>query len=261
MHIYEADGATVILPTIVPRIFPSFGTLPSDVDLKITLDMTFAHNRYNGMPIPLDELEFVGIRGTENFLGIIDGGCWCPNDTLSGHMKVFTHLFENLWEFQTIIPAGTETGLVEYRFCAMYPGADTLNGGLFPLDNEVPPQLNHSFFITHSLTPISLWNYFGYYDSVEKLDDLIPTLIKLEQNYPNPFNPTTKIRYSIPEHSFVTLKVFTLLGEEIETLFSGEQSAGVYEATFDASRLSSGIYFCSLQTREHKFTRKMMLIK
>ena len=86
-------------------------------------------------------------------------------------------------------------------------------------------------------------------------------IIILEQNYPNPFNPSTKIRYSIPEHSSVTLKVFNLLGEEIETLVNGEQSAGVYEATFDASNLSSGIYFYTLQTENFSSSKKMILIK
>jgi len=96
---------------------------------------------------------------------------------------------------------------------------------------------------------------------VQEVTEDFPTKCDLEQNYPNPFNPSTKIRYSITEYSFVTLKVFTLLGEEIETLVSTEQSVGVYEATFDASRLSSGIYFCSLQTDKFKFTKKMMLLK
>ena len=83
----------------------------------------------------------------------------------------------------------------------------------------------------------------------------------LEQNYPNPFNPSTKIRYSIPEYSFVTLKVFNLLGEEIETLVNAEQSVGIYEATFDASNLSSGIYFYTLKTDNASFTKKMILVR
>ena len=96
---------------------------------------------------------------------------------------------------------------------------------------------------------------------MEKIENLLPTNYQLEQNYPNPFNPSTKIRYSIPEYSFVTLKVFNLLGEEIETLVNSEQSAGVYEATFDASDLTSGVYFYTLKTNNSSFTKKMMLIR
>jgi len=259
--VFDSSNSTVILPDIVPDIRPNWPILPSDVDLQITVDMTFAHNKYNGMPIPLEELEFVGIRGTVDFLGSLEGGCWCPDDTLTGLMKVFTHFNGNMWRYRTIIPAGTVSGAAEYRFGAMYPDADTLNGGLFPLDNEVPPHLNHFFIIFASQTTITLWNYFGYFDSVEKLEDLIPTSINLEQNYPNPFNPTTKIRYSIPEYSSVSLKVFNLLGEEIETLFNGEQSAGVYEATFDASQLTSGVYFYTLKTDNFISSKKMILVR
>ena len=259
--IFDSSNSSVILPDIVPDIRPLLPILQDDVNLIITVDMTFAHNRYNGLPIQIDELEFVGIKGTRDFLGDIDDGCWCPDDTLSGHMKVFTHLSGNLWRFQTIIPTGTVSGVAEFRFGAMYPGADTINGGVSPLDNEVPPLLNHILVIFPSQTTINSWNNFGHFDSVEKLYDLIPTSFKLEQNYPNPFNPDTKIRYSIPGQTHVRLTVYNLLGEEIEMLFNGEQSAGVYEATFDAAALPSGIYFYTLKTDKFISTNKMILLK
>jgi len=83
----------------------------------------------------------------------------------------------------------------------------------------------------------------------------------LEQNYPNPFNPSTTIKFSIPEAGIITLRVFNLLGEEVATLLNGERTAGVYEATFDASRLSSGIYFYTLESKNFKSTKKMALLK
>ena len=131
----ETNDTIVNMPTLVPRILPSFGTLPSDLDLKIYLDMTFAINRYNGLPIPQNELEFIGIKGSEDFLGNIEEGCWCPDDTSTGLMKVLNHYSGNLWLYHTIVPAGTYNGIVEYKFGAMYPGADTINNGVFPLDN------------------------------------------------------------------------------------------------------------------------------
>lgn len=258
LYIFAANDTLVYMPTIEPDILPSFGTLPSDLDLRIYLDMTIAWNRYNGLPIPLNELEFIGIKGSEDFLGNLEEGCWCPDDTSTGLMKVLNHFSGNFWLFHTIVPAGTYIGAVYYKFGAMYPGADTINNGVFPLDNGY--DIRRFILVptpTQSIVEFTAW----IITDVEKLDDLIPASYNLEQNYPNPFNPATKIRYSIPEYSSVGLKVFNLLGEEIETLFNGEQSAGVYEATFDASNLASGIYFYTLKTEKASFTKKMILIR
>ena len=83
----------------------------------------------------------------------------------------------------------------------------------------------------------------------------------LEQNYPNPFNPTTKISYSIPKQSYVTLKVIDVLGREVSVLVNKEQSTGNYEVEFDASHLTSGIYFYKIQAGDYVETKKMVLMK
>ncbi len=83
----------------------------------------------------------------------------------------------------------------------------------------------------------------------------------LKQNYPNPFNPATNIRYAIGNKQFVTLKVYDLLGNEVETLVNENKPAGNYNVIFDASKLSSGIYFCTLKTAEFSKTNKMILTK
>ena len=84
---------------------------------------------------------------------------------------------------------------------------------------------------------------------------------KLFQNYPNPFNPTTKISYSIPQNSFVELKVFNLLGQEIATLVNQEKPAGNYEVNFNASNLPSGVYIYKMNAGSDVQTRKMILLK
>ena len=91
--------------------------------------------------------------------------------------------------------------------------------------------------------------------------DEIPNTILVFQNYPNPFNPKTKIKYQIPELSFVRLKVYDVLGSEIETLVNEEKPAGNYEVKFDATNLPSGIYFYRLHTGDYISTKKMVLIK
>jgi hypothetical protein len=83
----------------------------------------------------------------------------------------------------------------------------------------------------------------------------------VEQNYPNPFNPSTTIRYSIPENSFITLKVYNTLGKEVAVLANEYKSAGYYQASFNGSELSSGIYFYTLHTGSFTETRKMILMK
>jgi hypothetical protein len=83
----------------------------------------------------------------------------------------------------------------------------------------------------------------------------------LEQNYPNPFNPTTVIKYQIPKQSFVTLKFFDVLGNEIETLVNEEKPIGSHEVVFEGKNLPSGIYFYRLQTEEFIETKKMILLK
>jgi probable HAF family extracellular repeat protein len=83
----------------------------------------------------------------------------------------------------------------------------------------------------------------------------------LDQNYPNPFNPSTTINFSVPSSEFVTLKVFDVLGNEAATLVNEEKLAGSYEVDFDASQLSSGIYFYKLQAGSLIETKKMMLIR
>ena len=84
---------------------------------------------------------------------------------------------------------------------------------------------------------------------------------KLFQNYPNPFNSSTTIKFEIPKDGLVTLKIYNILGEEIETLFNEERSSGRYEVNFDAFKLPSGIYFYQLKTRDYVDTRKMILLK
>lgn len=84
---------------------------------------------------------------------------------------------------------------------------------------------------------------------------------KLYQNYPNPFNPQTIISYQLSVNGFVNLKVYDLLGNEVASLVSEEKQAGSYEIEFDASRISSGIYFYRLTSNNFSETKSMLLIK
>jgi hypothetical protein len=97
--------------------------------------------------------------------------------------------------------------------------------------------------------------------SVEDETPNLPTEFSLSQNYPNPFNPSTKIKYQIPDLSFVTIEVFDVLGNEIAILVNEELSAGEYEVEFNASSRPNGVYFYRLQAGSFIETKKMVLLK
>ena len=101
----------------------------------------------------------------------------------------------------------------------------------------------------------------GTVTSVEDTDG-IPNKFELSQNFPNPFNPSTQITFTLPATQEVTLKVYDIMGREVATLLNNtRQAAGVHAVTFDASRVSSGVYFYRLSTATNSITRKMTLIK
>lgn len=97
--------------------------------------------------------------------------------------------------------------------------------------------------------------------AIDPYSNEVPVNYSLEQNYPNPFNPTTNIKFNLPKNEHVTLKIYDMLGNEIKTLVEGNQQAGKYNITFDASGLSSGVYFYTLKTGSFAETKKMMLVK
>ena len=89
----------------------------------------------------------------------------------------------------------------------------------------------------------------------------IPKVFALNQNYPNPFNPSTTISFSLPRSGFTILKIFDLLGRDVETIVSEELAAGTYTRQWNASKISSGIYFYRLQSGSFITTKKLLLLK
>ncbi len=94
-----------------------------------------------------------------------------------------------------------------------------------------------------------------------QVGETIPSDYKLSQNYPNPFNPSTSIEYSVPEESFVELKVYDVLGNEVATLVNEERIAGVYRADFSGNDLASGLYIARLTAGNYTGSIKMTLMK
>ncbi len=146
--------------------------------------------------------------------------------------------------------------------------------GAFPdtidMETTVPNQ-NVYFYLnvnTGRVKATSDTNLVG----IKTVEEKLPDNFKLYQNYPNPFNPSTKIKYTIPllpslskrsagVGSHVTLKIYDILGREVATLVNKEQPPGTYEVTFNASSLTSGIYFYELKAGGYKAAKNMILLK
>ncbi len=113
---------------------------------------------------------------------------------------------------------------------------------------------------SYRLKQIDFDGSFEYSKIVDVLINM-PLEFSLEQNYPNPFNPTTTIKYSLPEAKFLTLAVYNSLGEKVSILVNQVVDAGNHDVEFNASNLTSGIYFVRMEAGSFVSTRKMTLLK
>lgn len=113
--------------------------------------------------------------------------------------------------------------------------------------------------IQYRLKQIDNDGSFEYSDIVEV--EIVPVKFELSQNYPNPFNPSTTITFSLPKETQLKINIYNALGEFVETLAAGTYDAGYHKITFDASSLSSGVYFYSLMSADFVQVKKMILLR
>ena len=140
-----------------------------------------------------------------------------------------------------------------------------VSNGIVPPTHSVFWSIHNKYWQVYDSDNFSSWelgnfDYVSPFTAVENLENDI-TSFKVNQNYPNPFNPSTTISYSIPASSFVALKVYDILGNEIATLVDAKKPVGSYEVKFDAVSLTSGIYFYRLQAGDFVETKKMVLLR
>lgn len=113
----------------------------------------------------------------------------------------------------------------------------------------------------YRLKQIDFNGNYEYFNLSNEVNVGIPTKYDLSQNYPNPFNPSTKINFDLPVDGKVSLKLFDMSGREVATLVNEVKTAGYYTISFNASNLSSGVYFYRLNAGDFTVTKKMMLVK
>ena len=127
-------------------------------------------------------------------------------------------------------------------------------------NTAVSQEIANALHYTSDHLPVYSLFTFENSTSIASGSDLV-TDYSLHQNYPNPWNPVTKISFQIPKSSFVTIKVFSILGKEIQTLISREMNQGSYEISFDGLSIPGGVYFYRMTTEEFTDTKRMILIK
>jgi 1,4-alpha-glucan branching enzyme len=140
-----------------------------------------------------------------------------------------------------------------------------LQGGLYAGSYRNAFSNDSVYFSENTNMTLPSWGYRVYESGsgiiLTQNDETLVNHYTVSQNYPNPFNPTTKIKYSIPQPSNVSIKVYNALGTEIETLVDGYKFAGTYEISFNAKNLSSGVYFYRIVSGNYSHTNKMLLLK
>jgi hypothetical protein len=146
----------------------------------------------------------------------------------------------------------------------------TNDGAAFTLDYTAPTAGGVFYHMTKSRTGATIWGvrslggisrYGTVISGVTPISVETPSSYSVSQNYPNPFNPTTKINFALPKSGLVTLKVYDMLGKEVATLVNEVKNVGTYSVDFNASALSSGIYFYKVNVNGFSEVKKMMLIK
>lgn len=154
--------------------------------------------------------------------------------------RLYESILPNNWSAVGFLQGkGTTTDLNNYEF----------------IDN-----VSESGLYKYRLKQIDFDGTFEYSKEIE-IKFIGATDFNLNQNYPNPFNPSTTIGYELPEKSFITIKVYDVLGNDVETLVEKIESAGVHEVQFDASKLSSGIYYYRMTAGETELNRNMIYLK
>jgi hypothetical protein len=202
--------------------------------------------------------------GSGVFLSSDNGTNWIaasaglPNSTVRSLTVSGTNLFAetgDIWKYGYGVFLSTNNGTNWSEVSAGLPGFN-----FWPLYNTLVVNGTHLFITVENR---GVWRrpLSEMITSIKPLTCEVLQDYLLYQNYPNPFNPSTRITYSIPARSNVSLKIFDLLGSEVSELVNGEIEAGNYEVEFNAANLPSGVYFYQLQAGEFISTKKMILLK
>jgi len=232
--------------TLVPYIDSNYRTI-QDGDNRAVIGLSFGGN--------ISTLIVNSIKDMYKNCGLHSGAIWPHN------FEAQNKIIQNDWGIKYYLTWGTyEPGLMELgvtvRDSLEAKGYTNFRWGQYPQGHSmgfwrgVTDNFLEYFFPGENATSVNNENNYTIDDD-----------FSLNQNYPNPFNPETKISYSLKEAGYVVLKIYDVLGREIQTLINTYKSPGNYNEVFNASKLPSGNYFYSLQFGGKFVTKKMSLIK
>jgi len=220
-------------------IIPSLGAIHCIVKEVGVKDPVFiSHAKIDSVVATADPIEIKAVLKTKS--GIAESFVYWTSDTTAGfNLTVMNFINEDT--SSAFIPAQVNGTEIFYYVSA------TSNSGRTVTKPIVAPEGFYKFIVENSVTTITENNSVGEFI--------------LFQNYPNPFNPTTKIEFRVANSGFVNLKVYDVLGNEIITWVDEYKFAGIHEIEFNASGLTSGVYFYKLMAGSFIQTRKMILIR
>lgn len=247
-------------------LFFTLGTLPEGADL--TADGLFSwtpgYDQAGTYTITFAVMDEHNAQDSKELTIIVNDANQPPvfTKTLDGEIVTVHNVpVEFSFQYEATDPEGDP---ITFAALQVPDGAGITAGGLFTW-TPTQDQANKTFtiivvaFDTHTF--VNDTSVITTSQVVSVNEDVKPTEFALFQNYPNPFNPTTTIKYQLPEASFVSLKVYDMLGNEIETLVNSYQQAGNYELKFNASGFTSGVYFYKIITDKFNDIKQMMLVK
>ena len=184
--------------------------------------------------------------------GDIDFGLWLFGDLSNNYFEM--NLADNpAYSYNVFADSITWTG---WKFIKIKLPSFNINGD----------KLYYSFALVKNQSGVNAGTIYlddaQYFSSSTDVKDIeLPMAYALNQNYPNPFNPSTKISYQLREHSYVTLKIFDVLGNEVASLVNEEKPSGKHSIDFNAGKLATGVYFYQLKAGEYTATKKLILLK
>ncbi len=237
--------------------------------IKFTVNTNGAVSIINGQPFPV--VNTVHIAGSALPLQWPRGG-W-PNSDSTVMIRLYDDgtngdlvAGDKIFSRDITFPQYTVLR-VEYKYSINWGDAVNNGGGN---DNEAGFAQNHILNMTRFMTGATTVDTFGrmgdsYLTNITGVNDQSvtkPTTYSLSQNYPNPFNPSTRIKFTLPEMTRVTLKVYNVLGQEVATILENKElPAGYYDYEFNAGNLTSGTYIYRIVAGNFVQTKKMILMK